>query len=262
MTAPKDPESGPWRTEISDADGTSMRYRGYDVMRLMEQASFSDVVFLLHQGRRPTEAERRLLDAILIGVADHGPASPSATAARTVASGNRGAPEAAVAAGVLAIGDEHAGAGHACMVLIDEGLRRAREESLTLEAAAAITVAQAKAAKVRVPGFGHRVHTTIDPRTAVLFGLAKDRGLAKDGIAFMRALETAVRDKIKPLPINIDGALAAVLYDLGFPPLFGKLAFIIGRVAGLTAQVSEEHTRERPMRIRFPVTYDGEPPRE
>jgi citrate synthase len=58
----------------------------------------------------------------------------------------------------------------------------------------------------------------------------------------------------------VDGALAAVLFDLGFPPLFGKLIFIIGRVAGLTAQVTEEYTREKPMRIRIPVTYDGEPP--
>ena len=77
----------------------------------------------------------------------------------------------------------------------------------------------------------------------------------------MTALEQAVSARIKPLPINIDGGLAAVLYDLGFPPLFGKFVFIIGRVAGLTAQVTEEYTRERPMRIRIPVEYDGDPPK-
>ena len=37
--------------------------------------------------------------------------------------------------------------------------------------------------------------------------------------------------------------------------------FIIGRVAGLTAEVMEELARERPMRIRMPVTFDGVPPR-
>ena len=63
---------------------------------------------------------------------------------------------------------------------------------------------------------------------------------------------------IKPMTINIDGALAAVLYDMGFAPAFGAPLFIIGRVAGLTAEVMEELTRERPMRIRIPVTYDGE----
>ena len=77
----------------------------------------------------------------------------------------------------------------------------------------------------------------------------------------MQALAVAVGVKIKPLPINIDGALAAVLFDLGFPPGAGKLMFIVGRVAGLTAEVAEEYSREKPMRIRIPVKYDGVPPR-
>ena len=77
----------------------------------------------------------------------------------------------------------------------------------------------------------------------------------------MEALAHAVAAQVKPLTINIDGSLAAVLYDMGFPPPFGRLLFIIGRVAGLTAEVMEELSRERPMRIRIPVTYDGQPPR-
>ena len=64
------------------------------------------------------------------------------------------------------------------------------------------------------------------------------------------------------MPINIDGALSAVLHDLGFLPPVGKLIFIIGRVAGVTAHVMEEHTREKPMRVRIPVNYDGPIPRE
>jgi citrate synthase len=55
--------------------------------------------------------------------------------------------------------------------------------------------------------------------------------------------------------------MASVLHDLGLPPLLGKFIFIIGRVAGLTAQVMEEYIRERPMRVRIPVTYDGLPPK-
>jgi citrate synthase len=223
----------------------------------MKEATFSDTLFLLHQSRLPTAGERRLIDAILIGAADHGPGSPSAAAARIVASGNRQAPEAAVAAGVLAIGDQHAGAGEACMALIDEGVRRMEADGVSLEASAERTALEARAARARLPGLGHRVHSTIDPRTAVLFDLAKANGTAGRGIEFMRALEAAVSRLVKPLPINIDGALAAVLCDLGFSPRFGKFIFIMGRVAGLTAQVTEEYERERPMRIRIPVAYDG-----
>jgi citrate synthase len=52
-----------------------------------------------------------------------------------------------------------------------------------------------------------------------------------------------------------------VLHDMGFSPAFGRLVFIIGRTAGLTAEVAEELSREKPMRIRIPVEYDGVGPR-
>lgn len=250
-----------WRTAIATSDEKHIWLRGYDVTALMAGATFTDTIFLLHQGRLPTPDERKLLDAILIGVCEHGPGAPSAAAARIVASGNRQSLEAAIGAGVLAIGDAHGGAGYACMQMIAEGLERAKRESLSIEQAAARLVEQAVSEGRRLPGLGHRVHTT-DPRTEVLFGMARESGLARDGIAFMQALEAQARTKIKPLPVNIDGALAAVLYDLGFSPPLARLVFIIGRVAGLTAEVMEEHTREKPMRVRIPVTYDGVPPRE
>jgi citrate synthase len=238
-----------------------MWIRGYDVASLMTQKSFADVVFLLHRGRLPSEDERRLLDAILIGVADHGAGAPSCAAARLVASGNRQSVSAAVAAGILAVGDEHGGAGSACMEMIAAAVELSKRESSPIEAAALRTVDDARANGKRLPGLGHRVHS-VDPRTDVLFNMARSRGVAGKGTAFMQALEKAVKEKIKPLPINIDGALAAILYDLGFPPPFGKLVFIIGRVAGLTAEVAEEYAREKAMRIRIPVQYDGVPPRQ
>ena len=249
----------PWKTALSHSDENHIWIRGQEMTTLMTNASFTDTVFLLHQGRLPSVDERRLLDAILIAVCDHGPGSPSAATSRLVASANRQSPEAAVAAGVLAIGDMHAGAGLACMHLIQAGIERAQRESITIVEAARRAVEDAVQKKTRLPGFGHRVHTK-DPRTEVLFDMARDCKVAGAGIEFVTAVETAAREKIKPLPINVDGALAAVLHDMGFPPLFGKLIFIVGRVAGLTAQVTEEYTRERPMRIKFPVVYDGVPP--
>jgi citrate synthase len=251
-----------WRTAIVDAGPTHLRVRGYDVLELMKEASFTDLIFLLHHDRLPSPGERRLLDAILIGVADHGAGAPSCAAARLAASGNRQSLSAAVAAGVLTIGDEHGGAGSGCMELIAAGLERARRESLSFGDTAIRIVDEAKSARTRLPGFGHRVHLTIDPRVNVLFTLAEDAGLAGDGIRFSRALEAAIGERIKPIPLNIDGALAAVLFDLGLPSMVGKLMFIVGRVAGLSAEVLEEHTREKPMRIKIPVAYDGVAPRK
>ena len=252
----------PWKTAIVDAGPDHIRVRGHDVLDLMQQATFTDLIYLLHHQRLPTSAERRLIDAILIGVADHGPGAPSCAASRLAASGNRQSPSAAIAAGILTIGDEHGGAGAGCMEMIEAGLADARRNGQSLDASAARMVDEARAAGKRLPGFGHRVHSAVDPRVAVLFGLAQDSGLAGDGIGFARALEAAIRERIKPLPLNIDGALAAILVDLGFPSMVGKLLFIVGRVAGLSAEVLEEYTREKPMRIKFDVDYDGVPPLE
>jgi len=251
----------PWKSALVTHDATSIRIRGYDIGALMERASFPDVVFLLHRGRLPSPEERRLLNAILIASSDHNAGAPSCAAARIVASGNRQSLSAAVAAGILAIGDEHGGAGANCMALIGRVVESARTQHIALELAAQQAVTASRQAGTRLPGFGHRRHTT-DPRVSVMFGMAREAGVAADGVAVVTALESALAAAVKPLPTNVDGALAAVLYDMGFPPEAGKLLFMVGRVAGLTAEVAEEYAREKPMRFRFPVEYDGEPPRE
>ena len=248
----------PWRTAIATSDATNIWIRGHAITSLMTGATFTDTVMLLHLGRLPSPGERRMLDALLIGVADHGAGAPSCATARLAASGNRSSISSAIAAGILAIGDDHGGAGSNTMQLIADGLRAGAADGLTPAQAAQRVVEQAVKEKKRLPGLGHRVHTT-DPRVKVLFDLARAEGVAGDGVAFMEALESEARSRIKPLPMNIDGALAAILHDMGFAPPAGRFLFIVGRVAGLTAEVAEEYAREKPMRIKFKVEYDGPP---
>src|SRR5438093_9072085 len=145
----------PWRTAIVDAGPDHIRVRGHDVLDLMQRSTFTDLIFLLHHERLPSAGERRLLDAILIGVADHGAGAPSCAASRLAASGNRQSLSAAVAAGVLTIGDEHGGAGSGCMELIAAGLAAARNDGASFESVAGRLVDEAKANKTRLPGFGH-----------------------------------------------------------------------------------------------------------
>ena len=251
----------PWRTALAESKDGEIRLCGYDVTALMARRSFADTVFLLHLNRLPDRNEGRLLDAILVASSDHGSGAPSCATARLAASGNRQSLSAAVAAGILAIGNDHGGAGEGCMEAIVAGVARVRADGITIDEAARRELEALRAAGRRMPGFGHRVHTH-DPRKDVLFGMARDRGLAREGVAFVEAVEAIFKAEGRTLPVNIDGALAAVLHDLGFPPPFGKLVFIIGRVAGLSAEVLEEYTREKPMRIRIPVSYDGAPPRD
>src|SRR6185436_5718706 len=194
----------PWRTAIATSDATNIWIRGHDITSLMTGATFTDAIVLLHLGRLPTPGERRLLDAILIGVADHGAGAPSCAAARLVASGNRQSISAAIAAGILAIGDEHGGAGEHAMAMIADGIIEAQDQSISIEAAAAAMVERTIANRGRIPGLGHRVHRTVDPRVEVLFSLArigKDEGA---GVRFMRAVHAEACARIRRLPINID----------------------------------------------------------
>ena len=179
--------------------------------------------------RLPSPGERRLLDALLIGVADHGSGAPSCAAARLAASGNRSSISSAIAAGILAIGDDHGGAGYELHGAHRRRPgRRARADGAVRRGRRAADGRRGRAGqKRRLPGLGHRVHTT-DPRVKVLFDMARAEGVAGDGILFMEALEAEARARIKPLPMNIDGALAAILHDMGFPPPAGRFLFIIG----------------------------------
>ena len=111
-------------------------------------------------------------------------------------------------------------------------------------------------------GFGHRVHTK-DPRTARLFELAREAGVDGVHMQAARAVEKAFADAKKTLPINVDGAIGAILADLGMNPAAFNGIFMIARTPGLIAHVIEEQTRERPMRRIDPVNhgYDGPSPR-
>ena len=64
----------PWRTAIVSVSEKNFWIRGYDIGSLMQKQTFAGTIFLLHQGRLPTESESRLLRCrILLSASDHGP---------------------------------------------------------------------------------------------------------------------------------------------------------------------------------------------
>ncbi|MDH4272709.1 MAG: citryl-CoA lyase, partial [Candidatus Aminicenantes bacterium] len=141
--------------------------------------------------------------------------------------------------------------------------QRAEEMKITTEEAAKAILAEMKARGERASGFGHRVHTQ-DPRTEKLFAMAEELKLAGRYVRIARVIEKVFRDSGKPLPINVDGAIAALLCDLGIPAEIGNAFFIISRVPGLVAHIQEEKTRMKPMRKIHPSDheYDGPGERE
>jgi len=191
-----------------------------------------------------------------VATIDHGPTPPSVLAARTVASAGNPL-NAAIAGGVLAIGDTHGGAiEEAARILQYWAERTGKPEELAEELLDAL-----KAGGKRMPGFGHQLHET-DPRTIKLFDMAEETGVFGKHVKLCLAIESALEERLgKKLPININGAVAAVLSDMGFDWRLGKGIFVVSRVPGLLAHAFEEMTRERPMRKLGPPLheYDGPP---
>jgi citrate synthase len=252
-----------WKTAITSVEPNKVRLRGYPIDKLMGKISFSQAIYLVLQGELPSPEVGRLLDAIFVSSVDHGAGPPSVLAARTVAS--TGAElHAAIAAGVLAISRLHGGAIEEGMNLFQTVARRADEKKIAEDEAAREVLAEMKARGERASGFGHRVHTE-DPRTTRLFTLAEELNLAGRHVRISRLIESTLKESLgKALPINVDGAIAAVLCDLGIPAEIGNVFFIIARVPGLVAHIHEEKTRMRPMRKIHPsdFEYDGPMDRE
>jgi citrate synthase len=247
-----------WFTGITDVTPNNIRLRGYPIEELMGRKSFAEVVWLALRGELPSEAEGKLLDAVLVSSVDHGVTPPSTLAARAAAS--TGAPvNAALASGVLAVNRFHGGAVEGCMNAVAEALAEMKEKGVSREEAAAAIAERYREVGRRVEGFGHRLHDD-DPRAARLFALAEELGLAREGIPTVRALEAALANVTgKVLPLNVDGAIAACLFDLGFEPYVANAFFILARVPGWLAHILEERARERPMRRIEPSAwaYDG-----
>jgi citrate synthase len=251
---------GTWQTALTSISPNSILIRGYAVDEMMGRLSFADAVYLLLMGELPTQAIGRMLNAVLVSSLDHGVTPPSTLAARNVAT--TGAPlKDSVAAGVLAFGPHHGGDIESCMRFLDAGLTLVRAGASMTEAAGEIIDASIRAGETP-PGFGHRFHTR-DPRAARLFQLALELELEGEHVRMIRTAERVLASREaaggKSLPVNVDGAIAAICADLGFAYDLGNAIFLISRLPGLIAHAHEERRRQAPMRQIDPKdhVYDG-----
>jgi citrate synthase len=252
-----------WKTSITKIEPNKLLLRGYRLDELMGNITFAQAVFLTIQGELPDEKKAKMIDAMFVASIDHGVTPPSCVAARTIATG--GSPlNAAVAGGILAISRHHGGAIEDSMKVIQGAVKRKKEGNQSDQEMAAVLVKEYKEKNKRFPGFGHRIHTK-DPRTIKLFQMASELGIAGEYVGMAKAIEDAIEQSGgKRLPINVDGAIAALLCEMNVPPELANAFFILARVPGLVAHVHEEQTRMKPMRYINPKEheYDGTPERK
>ena len=231
------------QTSIGSTTADTITIAGRDLASdIMGRLTLTELAYLLLAHREPTPGERRLLDAVLVSLADHG-LTPSALAARLTYTGAPEAIQGAVAAGLLGAGSVFLGpTGDTAQFLYDALQDRtgAIDDETLREIARAAVDARIEAG-LRVPGIGHPVHKVEDPRTPRLYALARDEGLLGPHLRLLEHVaEVHEATTGKRLPINGAGAGGALLVDLGVPPGSVRGFVLIARTAGLVAHLAEE----------------------
>jgi citrate synthase len=229
-----------WVTAVGRVGTDGIRVRGYALEEIIEQLTFPEAIYLAIRGERPDRAQTRVLNAALCGILDHSLYAPAAIVARTVASTMPGNIMPAVGDAIGTMGPvagspQHAGELIASMVAqheqtgdgANECARRCVEELLD--------------AGRRMPGVGHALYPDGDPRATALLSILRGEGLIGFRTeAFLRARDEFAARKKRPLPLNIDGAMACALAEIGFAPIEMAGVAGISFLPGLIAHACEE----------------------
>lgn len=247
---PKADPPASWTTAITSVEPNRLLIRGYAIDELMGRVSFGEGIYLLLTGDLPSPSITQLIEALLVGYMDDGATAAPALAARQAASA-RTPVGSAIAAGALMFAGPYGAAVGTARRLLEDGLDMAGGSMLFASAAADLAEHLVQRDRIPPPGFGHLTHHT-DPRAVRLLQIANELETEHVYTQYLRALEHALARHPalidERLPINIDGAIAAVSGDLGLPAEVSEGLALIARIPGLVAHVVEEHTSYAPLR--------------
>jgi citrate synthase len=227
-------------TAICTSDAASITVRGRDLVgEVIGKIDFTSYFWLLVTGTMPDERQRFFADAVLCAIAEHG-LVPSVAAARMTYAAAPEAFQGAVAAGLLGCGSVVLGSAEICGRFLAACVAEA-ETGTPPARAAEEGVRALRAAGKAIPGFGHPQHAEGDPRALLLLDLARQHGAEGRHIAMLHAVRDALPKAIgRNLPININGAIPAVMLDVGFPLAALKGISLLARTAGLIGHLQEE----------------------
>jgi citrate synthase len=177
---------------------------------------------------------------------------PSVQASRMTLAAAPEALQGAVAAGILGCGSVILGAAQNAGHLLHDIVTRA--PSTAVDAAAREVVGEYRAAQRSIPGYGHPLHKTADPRVVRLFEVAAAVGCSGRYVEAAIAVERVLPGVTgKALAMNVSAAIPAVLLDTGFPLDALKGVPILARTASLIAHLLEEQSRP----IGFVLSHAG-----
>lgn len=223
-------------TALSTHDETSVTVRDRSLTtEVMGEMDFGGAVYLLLAGEPPTEAESRVVNAMLSSLMVHG-FTPHSLAARLTLLSEPASTQGAIASGLLGVGSRFAGAMEGCA----RDLQSVAGADDTDESIRELVTGYRERGEA-FSGIGHAHFDPVDPRAERLFELADEDGITGDHVEILREVQSRFEEEVgRDLPINVTGAIAAVTSDMGLPPEAGRGIAIVSRAAGLTAEVIEE----------------------
>jgi 2-methylcitrate synthase len=208
-------------------------------------------------GKRPSQLEVRALDVALVLHADH-EFNASTFAGRVAAATLTDVYSAIVGAIGALKGPLHGGANTDVMNLLLEIGQDASDQKVE-------EIIRAKLArKEKIPGFGHRVYRTEDPRATHLRHMSEELCRRTGNLRWFeisQKIEQVVKST-KQLNANVDFYSATTYYCLGIPVDLFTPVFAVSRISGWTAHVLEQYANNRLIRPRaeytgpqYPQTY-------
>ncbi|ESZ88422.1 MAG: citrate synthase [Blastomonas sp. CACIA14H2] len=250
-------------TSICTSDAHSITVRGRDLCGdIIGKMDFTSYFWLLVTGEEPSEVQKLFANAVLAAIAEHG-LVPSVVASRMTYAAAPEAFHGAVAAGLLGCGSVVLGSAEVAGRFYADLVGTVRAGTGTPGEVAAEGVRTLRAARQAIPGFGHPQHSAGDPRALLLLAMAEEHGIVGEHIGMLYALRDCLPETLgRPLPINVNGAIPAVMLDVGFPLAALKGISLLARTASLIAHLNEEASRP----IGFimsgaaaqAVTFDGD----
>lgn len=222
------------KTTISDDRGDEPLYCGYPASELINKGyDIPHVIGLLWDKRLLSKQEAEIIKRIIILSADHGPCVSGALATIIAACAGIGMSQA-VAAGLIMIGPRFGGA------VTDAGrwFKHAVDNRMSVDEFLSFM----KKNVGPVPGIGHRVKSVRNPDTRVkeLVKYVKSLGISTPHLDFALEVEKVTSAKKENLILNVDGTMAAVLVDIGFPVESLNGFFILARTIGLIGHWTDQ----------------------
>ena len=219
-----------------DADNIMIRNKNL-VSDLIGKVSFTEMMLLQSLGEMPAQSRIRIIDAVMVTIMEHG-LVPSAISTRLTYYGAPESFQGAVVAGLLGVGDRYAGTAGECGEILERLVNTPAEER---ESAALEEVRDYRRRRRPVPGFGHPIHQSHDPRVPRLLEVANEAGIKGDYVSAMQLLESTLNKELgKTLVTNISAAIAAVLGEAGIPAKMMRGIVLTARCAGLVGHLFEE----------------------